>query len=164
MKKAIIILVILTSLLIFGCTEQGPVCGDNTCEDGEEFTCSLDCGNEKIEEVSKIMSWTNAEPFGILDWSINQEGLMSLVIINNSSFDLNFKSIKINQNNFNFESEYTGVVESEEFILIDVLVENNLSREGFSVFIEKENISIEYAPIGASNTIQNGAADIKIVN
>lgn len=162
MKKTIIILIILISLLLLGCTEPEPICGDNICEEGEEFTCSADCGNQKIEEVEKIMTWATAEPFGILDWSLDSEGLLSIVIVNNSIVDLNFKKLEINQNGLNFESENTGIVEPEGIIVLGIGVEDSFAKEGFLVFIEKENIKIEYNATGASTQTQVGIADIKI--
>jgi hypothetical protein len=156
-----IISLLLFVLLLFGCTEEADTCGNGICEFGEEGVCDFDCKENFEEEAIEINNWSTAQPFGIIDWDIDAEGIISLVLVNNSDRTLEFNKLTINQNG-TFVSNNPGEIEPEDFTLIEIETGNIGEREGYDVFIEAGNIVIDYNTFTQDNLTQIGNYVVKI--
>ena len=158
MKKSLFaIAIILILVFILGCT-QLPVCGNGVCELNENSgTCPSDCSSG-IPESQARATWKSAEPFGIIDWSINKElsNTVTLVLRNNTSQTLELAYFAIGSMQ---DSSVNGLIASGATKTIDISYPT-ICHEENSYLIPKEDISINYHTDNIQYKQQKGIADI----
>ena len=159
MKKILIAILFVASLfVIFGCT-QLPVCGNGLCEIGEDVTCVSDCGGSQIDQTQARAAWKSAEPWAIMDWSMDGDEDITITLQNNSGDTLELNTVKAGLNTSGESVNESVSAGATKTITVNGVIAAG-GTAGDKYVITKDTIVIDFNSATIDNKTQYGVEDI----
>jgi hypothetical protein len=115
----------------------------------------LDQGSAIPTDSAKI-AWKSATPWAIVDWAVDSDGLVTVVIQNNSHESLDFVAFNLTGSDIN----QTGETVPPGATITRTLTPDTATTSGRYSYDKDSNMYIQYNTSNISGKKQFGAADI----
>jgi hypothetical protein len=109
-----------------------------------------------VNETSSKIAWQSAQPWGIIEWNVDSNENLELILQNNSAYTMDLVEVSVGHGT-DWNTGVTGIAANTTQSV--TIVSTGVSS-GSNYSFAKNNIYIDYNTPNISDKRQSGAADI----
>ncbi|MDD3084256.1 MAG: class III signal peptide-containing protein [Candidatus ainarchaeum sp.] len=112
-----------------------------------------------IGETSSQIAWKSAQPWAIIDWKVDRDGNLTLILQNNTSEILDLVKVSVGRGE-DWNVGISGIISGAKTNDNEVIITGTGISPNTQYAFQKDSIYIDYNTTALSGKRQGGAADI----